>query len=80
MLTFEYTDAKGDVVQKTVRDNFANDNIIDDLLNIKGAIEVKTPGSVVNVGGNVTSERDKEAIKRQYALKEPLKLRHQEVW
>ena len=66
LLTFEYTDAiSGDVVQKTVRDNFANDNIIDDLLNIKGAIEVKTPGSVVNVGGNVESERDKKSIDAQ---------------
>ena len=72
LLTFEYTDAKGDVVQKTVRDNFANDNIIDDLLNIKGAIEVKTPGSVVNVGGNVTSKRDEEAIKRQYAAEDEI--------
>jgi len=72
LLTFEYTNAEGDVVQKTVRDNFANDNIIDDLLNIKGAIEVKTPGSVVNVGGNVISERDKEAIKRQYASEDEI--------
>jgi len=71
LLTFEYTDAKGDVVQKTVRDNFANDNIIDDLLNIKGAIEVKTPGSVVNVGGGM-NKRDEKAIDAQYKSEEEI--------
>jgi len=60
------------VVQKTVRDNFANDVIIDDLLTNKGAVEVKTPGSVVNVGGDKVSKRDEEAIKRQYAAEDEI--------
>ena len=72
LITFEYKDALGNVVQKTVRDNFANDVIIDDLLTNKGAVEVKTPGSVVNVGGNQVSKRDEEAIKRQYAAEDEI--------
>ena len=65
ILTFEYKDAEGKVVQTTVRDNVANDEIINDLLDNKGAVEVKTPQSVVNIGGE-ESERDKMAIKKQY--------------
>jgi len=57
LITFEYTDADGNVKQQTVRDNFANDDIIDDLLTNRGAVEVKTPGSVVNVGGNQIGKR-----------------------
>ena len=72
LITFEYTDADGNVKQQTVRDNFANDDIIDDLLTNKGAVEVKTPGSIVNVGGNQISKRDEEAIKRQYAAEDEI--------
>jgi co-chaperonin GroES (HSP10) len=71
LLTFEYTDADGKVVQTTVRDNVANDDIINDLLDTKNAIEVKTPGSVVNVGTGA-SERDKQAIKSQYASEDEI--------
>lgn len=73
LLTFEYTDANGDVVQQTVRDNVANDDIIDTLINDRGAVEVKTPGSIVNVGGDQkVSKRDEEAIKRQYAAEDEI--------
>tara|TARA_R100001082_G_scaffold91020_1_gene57666 strand:+ start:887 stop:2308 length:1422 start_codon:yes stop_codon:yes gene_type:complete len=65
LLTFEYKDEDGKVVQTTVRDNFANDDIINDLLDNKNAVEVKTPQSVVNIGGGET-ERDRLAIKKQY--------------
>ena len=71
LLTFEYTDADGKVVQTTVRDNVANDDIINDLLDTKNAIEVKTPGSVVNVGGGA-SERDKQAIKSQLSSEDEI--------
>jgi len=72
LITFEYKDPLGNVVQKTVRDNFANDEIIDDLLTNKGAVEVKTPGSVVNIDGSKVSKRDEEAIKRQYASEDEI--------
>ena len=63
----------GNVVQQTVRDNVANDDIIDTLINDRGAVEVKTPGSIVNVGGDQkVSKRDKEAIKRQYAAEDEI--------
>tara|TARA_R100001369_G_scaffold51405_1_gene78238 strand:- start:449 stop:1933 length:1485 start_codon:yes stop_codon:yes gene_type:complete len=71
LLTFEYTDATGKVAQTTVRDNVANDDIINDLLDNKNAIEVKTPGSIVNVGSGA-SERDKQAIKSQYASEDEI--------
>ena len=71
LLTFEYTDADGKVVQTTVRDNVANDDIINDLLDTKNAIEVKTPGSVVNVGTGI-SERDKQAIKSQLSSEDEI--------
>ena len=71
LLTFEYTDDNGKVVQKTVRDNVAYDDVIDDLIDNKNAIEVKTPGSVVNVGTGA-SERDKAAIKSQYASEDEI--------
>jgi len=72
LLTFEYTDENGVVQQKTVRDNYANDDIINELIEEKGAIEVKTPGSVVNIDQGGVSERDKEAIKRQYAAEDEI--------
>ena len=72
LLTFEYTDDTGEVIRKTVRDNYGNDDIIDDLINVKGAVEVKAPGSVVNIAGQETTERDKEAIKRQYKQEEEI--------
>mgnify|MGYP003631363789 FL=1 len=73
LLTFEYTDESGELVRKTVRDNIANDDIIETLITDRGAVEVKTPGSVVNVGsGNKVSKRDEEAIKRQYAAEDEI--------
>jgi hypothetical protein len=39
---------------------------------VKGAVEVKAPGSVVNIAGQETTERDKEAIKRQYKQEEEI--------
>ena len=72
LITFEYTDADGNVKQQTVRDNFANDDIIDDLLTNRGAVEVKTPGSVVNVGGNQISKRDEKSIDAQIKSEEEI--------
>lgn len=73
LLTFEYTDENGKIVQRSVRDNVANDDIINDLLDNKNAIEVKTPGSVVtNLIGQGESERDKQAIKQQYKSEEEI--------
>ena len=71
LLTFEYMDESGKPIRRTVRDNAANDRLIEDLLINKKAVEVKTPGSVVNIdqGQNVT-ERDKAAIKSQIKQEE----------
>jgi hypothetical protein len=73
LLTFEYKDENGEIVRKSVRDNMANDQVINDLINNKGAIEVKTPGSVVNVNtGKQTTKRDEKAIDLQYKFEEQL--------
>ena len=73
LLTFEYTDENGKIVRKSVRDNMSNDQVINDLINNKGAIEVKTPSSVVNVStGTETSKRDEKAIDLQYKFEEQL--------
>lgn len=72
LLTFEYKNDAGEVIRKTVRDNYGNDDIIDGLINVKGAVEVKAPGSVVNIAGQETTERDKEAIKRQFKQEEEI--------
>jgi len=67
LLTFEYIDKEGKVVRQTVRDHVANDEIIDDLIDNKNAIEVKSPSSVVNIDQGGISERSKKALARQYA-------------
>ena len=69
LLTFEYVGADGKVVRQTVRDHVANDEIINDLIEKKNAIEVKSPSSVVNIdqGGG---EREKRALDRQYAAED----------
>ena len=72
LLTFEYKNDAGEIIRKTVRDNYGNDDIIDDLINVKGAVEVKAPGSVVNIAGQENSERDKEAIRRQNKQEEEI--------
>jgi hypothetical protein len=71
ILTFEYKDKDGKTVQRTVRDNVANDSIIDDLINNKGAIEVRTPTTQVNLPGQA-SPRDKEAIAAQFKAEEEI--------
>ena len=71
LITFEYTDpATKQVVTQTVRDNIANDAIIEDLITTKGAVEVKSPSSVVNVGG--TNLRATKAIASQYASEDDI--------
>ena len=72
LLTFEYKNDAGEIIRTTVRDNYSNDDIIDDLIYVKGAVEAKAPGSVVNIAGQETSERDKEAIKRQFKQEEEI--------
>jgi|TARA_A100001515_G_scaffold144196_1_gene147517 hypothetical protein len=65
LLTFEYTDANGEIVQETVRDNFANDKKIEDLL-AKGAVEVKSPASQININqGQKLNKRDEKALDAQ---------------
>ena len=65
LLTLEYKDPDGKIVTKTIRDNVSNDYIIDDLINNKGANEVKTPGTQVTIGG--TDKRSDKAIDNQWA-------------
>tara|TARA_R100001530_G_scaffold51864_1_gene38421 strand:+ start:134 stop:1654 length:1521 start_codon:yes stop_codon:yes gene_type:complete len=72
LLTFEYTDKDGVVHKQTVRDNYANDDIIDDLIQNKGAIEVKTPSSEVNLITGQVSKRDEKAIDAQYKMEEEI--------
>ena len=62
LLTFEYTDENGNIVKQTIRDNVANDHIIDDLLFNKGATEVKTATSVVNLGTKIGPREEKAII------------------
>lgn len=72
LITFEWTDAEGAVQRQSIRDNVANDEEISNLLSL-GAIEVKTPGSVVNVSsGTKVGKRDEVAIDKQYKMEEQL--------
>ena len=72
ILTFEYKDANGQTIRKSVRDNIANDDIIQDLIN-KGAVPIKSPGTVINMKTGVEyTERDKEAVKLGYDLEKQL--------
>ena len=72
ILTFEYKDANGQTIRKSVRDNIANDDIIQDLIN-KGAVPIKAPGTVINMKTGVEyTERDKEAVKLGYDLEKQL--------
>ena len=71
LLTFEYTDEDGKIVKQTIRDNVANDPIIDDLIYKKGATEVKTPSSVVNLGTKL-GPREEKAITSQLKSEEEI--------
>ena len=72
ILTFEYKDANGQTIRKSVRDNIANDDIIQDLID-KGAVPIKAPGTVINMKtGQEYTERDKEAVKLSYDLEKQL--------
>ena len=72
LLTFEYTDpTTKKVITRTVRDNVANDPIIDDLIYNKGATEVKTASSVVNLGTKL-GRREEKAIDSQIKREEEI--------
>ena len=72
LLTFEYTDpTTKEVITRTVRDNIANDPIIDDLIYNKGATPVTSPSSVVNLGTKI-GPREEKAINSQIKSEEEI--------
>ena len=61
LLTFEYKDENGNIVQESVRDNVANDAKIDDLL-AKGAVSIGKPTTQLNINtGKTITKRDEKA-------------------
>ena len=72
LLTFQWQE-NGETKTKTVRDNIANDSIIQGYLD-KGAVEIDPSKAVTNitVGGGASDERNKEAIKRQIKAEEEI--------
>jgi hypothetical protein len=61
LLTFEYKDENGNIVQESVRDNVANDAKIDELL-AKGAVSIGKPTTQLNINtGKTITKRDEKA-------------------